>query len=199
MDGWFVYEGLSEDLRLPSHSHDSEGRIVTDANIFLWHAHHRIHNEGTPVMLHLPPLCQACRHYHSGTTLSCAAYPDGIPGDILSGNIRHVIPCSGDHGIQFGKLVTYPAYFMTADRPVECLFRVTCDGTYERYVPILDEWEVDNEFVSVLLETETDFRRVDEFDANTFIESAQLRKAAINPCSLQFRQMMYLHSRKRDI
>jgi hypothetical protein len=87
---------------------------------------------------------------------------------------------------------------MTTDQTVKCLFRVTREGTYERYVPILDEWEQDNEFIIVLIETETDFREVDEFDADTFIESARLRKAAINPCSLQFRQMMYLHSRNRD-
>jgi hypothetical protein len=130
--------------------------------------------------------------------LSCAAYPDGIPGDILSGNVCHVLPCPGDHGIQFGKLGTYPVHFMTTDQTVKCLFRVTHDGTYERYVPILDEWEQDNEFIIVLLETETGFREVDEFDADTFIEYARLRKAAINPCSLQFRQMMYLHSRNRD-
>lgn len=152
-----------------------------------------------PAQLRLPPLCQACRHHTPGQSLSCAAYPDGIPEDILSGNIRHIIPRPGDHGIQFGKLVTYPEYFLTADKPVECLFRVTHDGTYERYVPILNVWEQDNEFISAFLETETGFRQVDEFDANTFIEAAHLMRTAINPCSLQFMQMRYLHSRKRDI
>ncbi len=88
---------------------------------------------------------------------------------------------------------------MTADPPVECLFRVTHDGTYERYVPILDAWEQDNEFIIGIIETENEFYHVDEFDANTFIEAAQLQKDAINPCSLQFRQMMYLRNRKRDI
>lgn len=152
-----------------------------------------------PVQLCLPPLCQACRHHTPGQSQSCAAYPEGIPEDILSGNIRHIIPRPGDHGIQFGKLVTYPEYFMTADPPVECLFRVTHDGTYERYVPILDAWEQDNEFIIGIIETENEFYHVDEFDANTFIEAAQLQKDAINPCSLQFRQMMYLRNRKRDI
>ena len=152
-----------------------------------------------PVQLRLPPLCQACRHHPPGSATSCAAYPDGIPDDILSGSLRHIIPRPGDHGIQFGRLVTYPEFFLTADKPVECLFRVTHDGTYERYVPILNVWEQDNEFIRAFLETGTGFRQVDEFDANTFIEAAHLMRSAINPCSLQFMQMRYLQRRKRDI
>jgi hypothetical protein len=113
--------------------------------------------------------------------------------------MHHVISCAGDHGIQFERKSPGPVYFMTAEQSVKCLFQVTMDGTYERYVPVLDEWEPDNEFVKALLETDTGFRQVDEFDAVPFIEEAQLRKNAINPCTLQFRQMMYLHSRERDL
>ena len=148
--------------------------------------------------LRLPPLCRTCKHYNHGSIPSCAAYPDGIPGEIISGIVRHIIPRPEDHGIQFGKMDTDPVYFMTVDQPAECLFRVTLEGTYERYIPILDTWEQDNEFVISLLEIEIEFRQVDKFEAGAFIESAQLQKNAINPCSLQFRQMMYLRNRKRD-
>jgi len=88
---------------------------------------------------------------------------------------------------------------MAADQTAKCLFRVTCEGIYERYVPILDEWEPDNEFVISLYDIDIDFQQVDEFEAGAFIESAQLQKNAINPCSLQFRQMMYLQNRDLNI
>lgn len=33
--------------------------------------------------------------------LRCAAFPDGIPHQIASGNLSHRKPVDGDHGIQF--------------------------------------------------------------------------------------------------
>ena len=145
----------------------------------------------------LPPLCHACRHLNPEKVLSCAAFPDGIPGDILSGKINHVMPVSGDRGTRFERASAGPVYFMTTEDSVMCLFQVAFDGACERYVPILDEWEPDNEFVKILLEKGIGFRQIDEFDAVSFIEEAQLQKNAINPCTLQFRQMKYLHSRKQ--
>jgi hypothetical protein len=173
--------------------------VAMNTNIFLLQAPYRNHMVENPVHLLLPPLCRSCRHHYLYVTPSCAAYPEKIPGEILSGKVRHVTPCPGDQGIQFEKITADPVYFMTADPPGKCLFRITGDGGYERYVPILDTWELDNEIVLAFLENDGEFRQVDEFEASEFIDSAQIQKDAINPCSLQFRQMMYLRSRKRDI
>jgi len=43
--------------------------------------------------------CVMCRHYRGG--LRCAAFPDGIPGDILTGTVNHEEPYEGDGGIRF--------------------------------------------------------------------------------------------------
>ena len=46
-----------------------------------------------------PNLCQACRHYRGGTT--CAAFPDGIPDNILLFGDDHRKPVEGDNGVTF--------------------------------------------------------------------------------------------------
>jgi len=44
--------------------------------------------------------CNQCHHvYDDG--LSCAAFPDGIPSEILTGEEQHEEPYPGDQGIQF--------------------------------------------------------------------------------------------------
>jgi hypothetical protein len=43
--------------------------------------------------------CTECRHFRGG--LRCDAYPEGIPWPILAGDIDHLGPLPGDHGIQF--------------------------------------------------------------------------------------------------
>jgi hypothetical protein len=45
--------------------------------------------------------CHNCRHLAPGGALRCAAYPDGIPLPILSGDVVHDRPLPGDHGVQF--------------------------------------------------------------------------------------------------
>ena len=46
------------------------------------------------------PSCAFCRHYLIGRE-RCAAFPDGIPENILQGYVSHRKPYPGDHDIQF--------------------------------------------------------------------------------------------------
>jgi hypothetical protein len=48
-------------------------------------------------------ICQSCKHRRSGG--KCRAYPDGIPVDILVGNVFHTVPLPGDHGIQYEAII----------------------------------------------------------------------------------------------
>jgi len=145
----------------------------------------------------LPPSCQVCRHLAS-SGLTCAAYKEGIPQEILTGTFLHTEPFTGDNGITFEKTSPHPAYFMTADPPGVCLFRIAAEGSCERYVPIMDDWEPDEEFVHDLLIGEFTFCEVEGSEAEAFIEQARKQKDAINPCTLQFRQMMYQHQKESD-
>ncbi len=52
------------------------------------------------------PSCMFCKHDRPIRSLAegpprCAAFPDGIPDEILDGTIHHTVPVPGDHGIQF--------------------------------------------------------------------------------------------------
>jgi hypothetical protein len=42
--------------------------------------------------------CQCCRHRES---FRCAAFPDGIPGDVMTGHRLHFDPLPDDHGVQY--------------------------------------------------------------------------------------------------
>jgi hypothetical protein len=44
--------------------------------------------------------CGVCVHFRPKTT-SCAAFPDGIPIEVASGQVSHLDPLEGDRGIQF--------------------------------------------------------------------------------------------------
>jgi hypothetical protein len=48
------------------------------------------------------PLCISCKHFHQGSTdtpiLTCAAFPEGIPGVILSNEMPHYLPVEGQVG-----------------------------------------------------------------------------------------------------
>lgn len=45
------------------------------------------------------PLCWTCKHYRED--VSCAAFPNEIPADILTSEADHRKPYPGDHGIRF--------------------------------------------------------------------------------------------------
>lgn len=50
------------------------------------------------------PICLDCKHYHNGDLgFSCKAYPEGIPKEIMTGEIDHKKPYKNDNGIQFEK------------------------------------------------------------------------------------------------
>ena len=49
--------------------------------------------------------CYFCKHFdlssERSSHLKCKAFPDGIPNKILKGEVKHIKPYPGDHGIQF--------------------------------------------------------------------------------------------------
>lgn len=48
------------------------------------------------------PICTVCKHYdRESQTLRCAAFPDGIPSNILQSKVDHRQAVDGDNGIQF--------------------------------------------------------------------------------------------------
>lgn len=49
------------------------------------------------------PQCVACKHFESGVLSRevCAAFPRGIPQEILLNEVDHRVPVDGDHGIRF--------------------------------------------------------------------------------------------------
>jgi hypothetical protein len=51
-------------------------------------------------------VCALCKHFADGDPLvrRCAAFPDGIPLPIWTGEDNHRSPYPGDHGIQFEPL-----------------------------------------------------------------------------------------------
>lgn len=50
--------------------------------------------------------CPVCKHYLGD--LSCEAYPDGIPEDIITGQFDHKEQHNGDNGIRFEQLEKKP-------------------------------------------------------------------------------------------
>jgi len=50
------------------------------------------------------PICLQCKHYDrtdDRETISCRAFPEGIPDLILYTGVIHTKPYPGDHGIRF--------------------------------------------------------------------------------------------------
>ena len=46
--------------------------------------------------------CPICVHYRFD--LKCAAFPDGLPAEILTGQHDHRDPYSGDNGVRFERI-----------------------------------------------------------------------------------------------
>lgn len=52
--------------------------------------------------------CNKCIHVNKNG-MTCDAFPEGIPGEILSGEFNHIEPYNGDNGIRFEKNKKIPA------------------------------------------------------------------------------------------
>jgi len=50
--------------------------------------------------LEIVGICHRCRN-RGGDPFRCKAFPDGIPNEILIGEVAHTSPYPGDGGIQF--------------------------------------------------------------------------------------------------
>jgi hypothetical protein len=48
------------------------------------------------------PPCLRCKHFnYNKPGMTCLAFPDGIPEDVIEGIVEHREPIEGDHGIRF--------------------------------------------------------------------------------------------------
>lgn len=52
------------------------------------------------------PQCFRCKHYRdvkleTGAPMTCTAFPEGIPEEIVFNDFDHAKPHDDDHGIQF--------------------------------------------------------------------------------------------------
>lgn len=56
----------------------------------------------TPIL----PICLDCKHLDrgEGDRMTCRAFPDGIPADIIESDADHTQPYPGDHGIRYAPM-----------------------------------------------------------------------------------------------
>lgn len=54
--------------------------------------------------------CSVCKHFNAVNREreTCAAFPDGIPADVLNNVVDHRRPVKGDHGIRYERLSSVP-------------------------------------------------------------------------------------------
>ena len=61
-----------------------------------------------PASVYPAPMCLTCRHFHDAddeaTSLTCDAFPDGIPEAVLTGEHDHRDPYPGDRGVRYEPL-----------------------------------------------------------------------------------------------
>jgi len=53
------------------------------------------------------PQCYRCKNLDPNTgqaTITCRAFPKGVPWQILEGRVGHSKPVEGDHGVRFEQL-----------------------------------------------------------------------------------------------
>jgi hypothetical protein len=139
----------------------------------------------------LPPHCRVCLFCRPGGGSGCEAFPSGIPGRILEGEVLHRESFPGDHGICFRKRYPGHSFFLAEGEPHGIIFRITTAGAAERYVPIFDVWEEDDSFVHLIVCGTIGYRPVPDPDVAAFIGEARDRVAATNPCSLDLMRALY--------
>ena len=63
-------------------------------------------------MTQLVTQCSACRHFHREDRAheTCAAFPEGIPADILANRLDHRRPIDGDHGVTWQRAPDAPGH-----------------------------------------------------------------------------------------
>lgn len=62
----------------------------------------RFDSSNDPVFVRVG-ICHSCKHNRKRG--KCAAFPDGIPAQVLVGNVLHTRPISGDNGLQYEGIV----------------------------------------------------------------------------------------------
>ncbi len=85
--------GYSGDQMPKKRRYDSKGNLIEPEDTLLDDIHNLMCNN-TVVG------CLRCKHLYEDK-VSCKAFPNNIPSEILSGEVKHDTPYEGDNGIRF--------------------------------------------------------------------------------------------------